>query len=1078
MSAAHIADRARIRYADAIYRSALLRDPDPERASHAVVAAFTRVDWTVAELDDRVEVQLIQGLPSLPRFRLRRPRPLAPLPPRFWKLPPVMRLALGLRLLRGWPAEMIAAALARPMDDVRTLLLDGVAATGGDRLDLTGACRACLAARLDDPGAARDHLRSCPTCRATLPRWEASEADLAAQLSAAVGDRALPPASGRALEAALECDGPREAGLAASAPLLLRLGLMVVVLTALGALIWPRRPANARLDLPHAVAPAPRELIDRAWAAFDALPAGSGIVHRRWQLAPDDPQRTLQADEWVDVQQPARHRMQLLNGTIVEEWQAGDGQDRLRYYSQSTPAFCGPLPKEGVASHTLEVNSWPVDVAEQARMRAARWQSGVWALGKRYLDLAARAETLYSTGRAGGITGTLTLSAAGREISGTLLLRLDPSTFALQEVRELRPDNGRIDLRVPWRLLLSESVEPQKALLAGLLSTFPAANAPRDVERALPIIDRACPLAGAEQALSIPRTLVPIYSRTIVIGLPVVPAGVDHAMLVGSRDRGIAPNGAVDFMAPDATQLIYLGAGKRLVFWPQADLAANTVGTSRAGPWHVQIDQQAFGVFAAIAGLYQTRNDRYAAAPGNVGFRAWAEGWNHDELQALLATARPLRLDDWSRTAALFYEPLPLDPDMRDLLARIGSASAPRPGGIRHQVEVTTRRRAPFLAALADPYHLPESAQPATQRSESWSEVDPSGTRYTRTSRATTGRDGQLIEKMWTTEQRRSTYRALDNAVSYETTAEDDWIPPDPIVAQLLRYAWSVHRLPDGSTTAETSQPLDQTSLAYLPDVQRAGTASGQEPWLLDVEPTTVTLRLEFGPDGRLRQSETLGIAQAPALSTTAGLTRRVLLERTVVETDTWVSSAPPAAFSFTPPADARQIDATMPAFLRTGPLGATVTTSITDTARAVAFPVWSWRGSPELLSFRAARIPPDRPDPDARGPANDQMLLAGLAVELSYATQRGNLTLLQGPAATLRPLFQQRPPEWRTSEKLTLRIGGTEHDVWVMRAEDASRQWAAVEIDGSLLFLQHGGPADELDAILMNLGGLQKVAR
>ena len=152
------AERARARYADALYQSALLRDPDPDRAAQAVIAAFRRVDWANVPLDDRTEARLIQCLPPLPRVRLRRPPPIAPLPPPFWKLPPATRLALGLRLLRGLSTELIAEALGQPVDAVRTLLVEGIAASSDPPLELGEACRACLAARLDDPTAERGHL--------------------------------------------------------------------------------------------------------------------------------------------------------------------------------------------------------------------------------------------------------------------------------------------------------------------------------------------------------------------------------------------------------------------------------------------------------------------------------------------------------------------------------------------------------------------------------------------------------------------------------------------------------------------------------------------------------------------------------------------------------------------------------------------------------------------------------------------------------------------------------------------------------------------------------------------------------
>jgi hypothetical protein len=58
------------------------------------------------------------------------------------------------------------------------------------------------------------------------------------------------------------------------------------------------------------------------------------------------------------------------------------------------------------------------------------------------------------------------------------------------------------------------------------------------------------------------------------------------------------------------------------------------------------------------------------------------------------------------------------------------------------------------------------------------------------------------------------------------------------------------------------------------------------------------------------------------------------------------------------------------------------------------------------------------------------------------------------------------------------LAINGTPHEVWVMHGAEPALQWAGVELNGSLLLLEHNGPEPEFEAILARLGALQKLGR
>ena len=192
-------ERALRRYADTIYRLALLLEADPARAAQATARAFTALDWSCAGLDDRLEERLVAAL-LLPRrrrfsFDWRRRLP-ASLPPSFWRLPAHTRLLLGLRLNRGYGVDAIAELLGHPAGEVRALFCDGIATLAGDTPDQIDAeCRRSRAERLDAPGADHGHHLSCAACLAAAPRWEHAERALTGALSDAMGASNLPRAT-------------------------------------------------------------------------------------------------------------------------------------------------------------------------------------------------------------------------------------------------------------------------------------------------------------------------------------------------------------------------------------------------------------------------------------------------------------------------------------------------------------------------------------------------------------------------------------------------------------------------------------------------------------------------------------------------------------------------------------------------------------------------------------------------------------------------------------------------------------------------------------------------------------------
>lgn len=1070
MPAADNAERARVRYADPLYQSALLRDPDPQHAARAVITAFTALDWATAPLDDQLEARLLAALPPTPRWRLHRRRLPGPLPTMFWKLPAQTRLALGLRLLRDMPIPLIATALGRPVEAVRDLLLAGLLRVAGQTLPENAACRACLRQRLDDPAAGRAHLLSCATCPEMLRRVEQVENELTDQLRATVGGLALPRADGAALRAALEGSGGTGAASTRQTRRLVAV-VMAVALLVLGVLVLPRgnsAPAEPAAPL------TPQEIVERARKQYGSVQPGAAIVHRRWEITLEQPPRTLQADEWVDTGQPARHRMQLVDGKTVEEWQVGDGQGRLRYLSSRPAIFCGPLPAGMTPEYVGTVNDWQVDTAEQARMRAARWQSGAWASGIRYLDLATSAASLRSLGVEGsGNEQLVTLAATGPAITGTLLLVFDLRSSELHSVRELRTDNGRIEARTPWRLIATETITPDLALQQGLLWTYPLASVPKIEARSAPILDRACPLLGSEQARSLPRSL----SRPELYGLPDLPAGVERGLLIGGGMDGALSAVSASGEPLEATQVVYVGPGKRLVLWPNSMSIAPAAGSTTSGAWRLRLQEQGPAQFAVSATTRDAPAGDQNRYPGQYeGFEAWAEGWQRGELIALLASVRPLRPDDWARAPRAFYEPKPYDSATEGMLRQIFGATGLRPGQTLHQITTQAVRQAPFLAEMQDPYHTPAAERPATKRIESWRQVDPTGTRYTRTREGTTDLTGKVIVSSWSTDQGWYDYQALANTVVSGTNASR-WVWPDENSRLLLRYEWKLQKQPDGSIIGETSQPLANTDYANLPDAQRNGNPWSQEPWLLDTDANTITLRLEFRPDGQPRLREALARRSMFALPALPAPAYPVSLERTTYETSEWLQTVPDERFVFNPPPRAVFLNTEATADSSQQGQALTITTSISDTAQAIGFPVWGWPDNGSFLAFRYARIPSGRPNLSPGWYSDDQALRNGVAVELQYATPRGSVVLTEGPAEPLRRLLQQRPPRWQSSELRRIVVGSAVHDVWMMRSEPGNPDtWVGFEIGPTLIFMEHKGPEAELEELLKQLGALAEI--
>ena len=1035
------AERARTRYSNAVYRAALLRDPRPSAAAAAVVAAWGRVDWDELPLDDSAEARLIAAFPPPTRLRWswRRRASIAPRGSAFWRLPGPQRLALGLRWLRGFNLPQLAVALKQPPEQVQTLLVDGLAALSSAAPAADAVCQRCVRARLDDPAAERGHVLGCTACRATLSAWERTESSQAEALQHTVGTLALPRAAEETLRHTLNRDAAGTAMPWWRKAWAWQLALIGGVALVLVALVWPRTFQQAGANKPLT----PRQLVEQARAGYGALPDVEGVLHRRWAINVPGTGLALQAEAWVDGQNPARHRMQLMQDKLVAEWQAGDGEAVFRYLAATAISlpFCGQPPSE-VNWHNNVVNRWQQTPAEQQALYAARWQSGPWAIGRRYLDLALEADVLRSLGVSGaGADAELTLAAEGPTISGTLLLRLDPISRELREVRQLQQNNGQTETLIPWRLLSSETITPALALRQGLLATLPN-DRTEAVERTGPILDPICPLLGADQTVSALQTLATNYN--ITVGLPILPAPLTQGMVVGRSQRG--ENSGFE---PTERQIIYTGGDKRLSFI-YSNVPVRTEPFEEVARWKVDIEERVPGVFTVGMWSYHT-------SPGGENYgpniRVTANGWNRRELLAVLGLARPLRSSDWVGTN--WYEPTPLEAGMRERYTRILQAQKPQPNTVYHTITTSENRQPAWYAALRDPYHRSSARNPAMLQEERWQAYDQQ-TLPVRMLTRTTGGDGQRISVETFRDGRRMVYNAVEQLTSVYVN-DSDVVSYNERVGMLWAsgdWAWASYE--DGRMSAFRQIGVVETQ-------QRGDTGDwwSVDGWANDVVGYQNVQRLVFAADGTLQVDEKLALPPDTPLNDQT-LATAIVLYRTTITQRQQLSAVDERVWNFTPPADAETVDWSE----RIQRTNDQIVYSFAAARQTVNFDFLAWQKT-EGISMTGVVVSGDPPATfSSYAWGIDDASEVGLAVEQGYITADATITVITGPAAPLRAILARRVPQWTRSDQRQVTIAGRSVPAWVgvRDGDDNARQWLIAEVDDNLVYIeQRGGVIDDL---------------
>lgn len=1035
------------RYAHTVYRIALLRESDLSRAALATSAAFSALDWETIPLDDKLEGRLIAALPPIKR-RIRR-QDLLSLPPLFWRLPLPARLALGLRLQRGYTSEAIARVLGIPQESVQRILVGALAVLAGDELDtLPEACLQSRMQRLDDPGADRPHMLACQDCQAARERWAAAEQALSNAIVRATGSLMLPHATLEALEDHFHKVLSAPATQRSHRLPWLQAAVVCVVIVVTAALVLPhsRMPSAAR---PTST---PQESLQKALAQYGLVPAGTGILHQRYRIEAPDAATMLDGEVWTDTAQPGRYRMQISEDAHVQEWEAGDGEQSLRYFATVPDEICDPSINQ-LATDKLEVYRWPLDASAQAAFRLQRWQFGTWGLGRRYLEQALTASSLRSLGTTateGAVA--LTLAAEGPTISGTLLLKLDVQSAMLREVREIIDDGGQTQARTVWQLLSEEYMTPEAAGRLSLFWSPPVSPQPDQIEQTMPMLDAVCPLWQPEYTYSLSKVLGMGWPH--IYGLPEVPAGNTRMYLVSHTKRtNSLPYGNI----PSDLTLIYAGGQRHLAltltagFRGQSAFAFGDSGVP-AGSWRLSYrgsgPSSFVGVVQAASGQSSTRGIRIRFA---------AEGWSQTELEQLLATLRPLQLSDWQRQQAFMYDPIPVPKAMIDVMVPAIQLSTPAPGQIQHIKISSQYRQQPGLDALTDPYH----GEAAPGSLEQWVQygVDEEPDRVRVDARRS---DGSLISVAWGDRRGNATYTVRANTVR----RSQFWSTPNMASTQLSALISNVfwygqYTVEQGSGPTLILQgtvPLSTTGLVAVQRAQRrgeTGPASAGTPWLADFNPVSISYRTAFErATGRILWSET----------TANTATGSVMLEHTTVEQMEVLPELASEQWRYRPPLDAKTIDVSLGR--QWNRQGSEFVKTIDEAIANAPTPLWGWSAG-SGLEFTSAKVPSATSVSDPNNVTLDGAVAAGVAVELQYTERlfpdrtNESMSLIEGIPAQLTQILQQTPPAWDVSAQRTIEVSGKQIPAWSMH-RGSSEHWLIFELDQTLIIAHYQGSDPE----------------
>lgn len=493
-------EQALVEHGNALYRMALLLTGNEVDAAQVLRATSRCAAQTPTSIADATELlalllttvhQRAEDNSFLARVRrLRLPRlrvgDQQHFPNELYRtmleLPLDQRQMLGLILLLGYDMPTAAHISGMAEDQACKTLnaaLLALATTGEiaspdtTPTDLCPPVRTSLMSAAANPRhdpALRGHLALCSACRAFEKAWKQLIQRVEYVLRGTLRNYALSPDLRTELVNDVFLPHRRQRRLLQFA-LLPLLALLFIALTILPGLF--RHPVTQEIQAP--TLEDPRNLVERALAQVDQPPAGQGTWHGQWEIAwyfSDGSYAPLQADAWIDTQNPARHRLQFTHsdGGAPYELQLGDGTEELWYALH--PAYYGSLyGGQSIDSPRLIHRAMATDQQDQAR--AARLRSGVWDVGPSYLRQAAAASDLRTLGQQPDGNHTVQIiSFSGfsplglpPDAPGTtssripILLAIDIATGQLRSATELLgPTGGAQTSRITWRLRSEEWV--------------------------------------------------------------------------------------------------------------------------------------------------------------------------------------------------------------------------------------------------------------------------------------------------------------------------------------------------------------------------------------------------------------------------------------------------------------------------------------------------------------------------------------------------------------------------------------------------------------------------------------------
>ncbi len=804
------------RYGDNLYRLALILTPDQRRAE----ATLLRVARSIAQLpgvqlgDAQVQQLFLAELPVERRVPARpadwatHPEPRSPealLLNAIAQLPYEQRQALVLPLIFSTdeadiPLEQRTAR--------RSALLTLAARADHPELpariaDLTlpELCQEARAALvLSDPALhtnplLRGHLALCEDCRNVAHAWQHVASKTEDVLRHAMRPIRMPAAMAQQMREAATPKPPNVLRAAITSTWARRAMLPLLVILAVGALVWPRATPNpSPTAQTGAVSADMRELVRAARQTLYAVPLTGAWTQRyamRW-IFPDESFAPLVGQIWFDPE-TSRRRIQLTHesGGGPYELILNDGRRQLWY--GTTRSYAESIFPGMVTTDRMRV-LLELDKTQQEHAFETRLQSGAWALPFEYLRQAETAQ-LQSWGRqlAGtdlvevvGYQGISALAGPADAPGGpadtvTVLLSIRVSDGSLREIRELiGPTGGEQASRLIWQVF-----DPEPLTVPAVVERVFMLSVAWNGTGRFP--DEATQGARPELPLADPSTLISPasgveYPNGVLVDFPTsLPPGISTAVVVPISNNMQA--------------LTYTGIGRSLTIVGSFDASPrNQAKFTTTGP----VEQLTVAGHPTLLRRVSAAGYMLLLRPKPESVRQnlmliYSTGYTREELLATLETLGPITLAHYETQYQLFSGSGANTEIQQIILAALKHEISPPVGQIRHTVASIYSRQQPGRDDLPDPYHyVAYGGRPAEETQERW--IRPFETLQV------TRYDGQVVRIQEPGSEIFATDRAPDGTLIEQYSSN----PAEAII--YYGPEQQINRLP-GSVFADDSEP-------------------------------------------------------------------------------------------------------------------------------------------------------------------------------------------------------------------------------------------------------------------------------